>query len=334
MRRFHPLRASLPAPLLGSLFVFGSLAMGPPLAHAQEHPATGDAELSVEVDSAASELTVRVGPLSLPAETHHGRVAQAPDLYLTLPVEGWLLAYRPQLVDGRGEVIPGRLLHHVAFWNTERPDLLCPEKQEHVFGAGGEMNVWPALPGVGYRVQEGDRFRVSTMFHNPTDTDYPEVYLEVEVTYRPRSAASEPLEAVYPVWFDVQECGESAYDLAPGENVDRGEFTMPYGGRLLGVGGHLHDYSRSLRLTDRARDRVIAYLQPRLDREGRIVSMPIVPFLATGGYQLEEGDTLQVTARYENPTGRRLEGGAMGIAVGYFQPDDPEAVASLREEGR
>ena len=67
-------------------------------------------------------------------------------------------------MDGAGQPEPGRLLHHVAFYNTARPDFLCPNKQEHIFGAGGEMNDWPALPGVGYRVRKGDRIRISTMF--------------------------------------------------------------------------------------------------------------------------------------------------------------------------
>lgn len=298
------------------------------------HPVSDDAGLIVRHDSAASEFTVRVGPLRLPARADHGQVAQAPELHVAVPVDGWLVSYRPRLVDGRDERVPGRLLHHVAFWSEERPDFLCPGKDEHVFGAGGEMNVWPALPGVGYRVREGDRIRVSTMFHNPTETAYPEVYLEVEVGYRSTDEVASRLAAVYPVWLDVQGCGDSGYDLVPGENVDRSEFVMEYGGRLLGLGGHMHDYGRSLRVEDLTRDREVAKLEARLDEEGRILSMPVVPFLATGGYELEEGDTLRVTARYVNSTGRRLPNGAMGIAVGYFLPDRPEALADLNTGDR
>lgn len=322
--------------VLPTLFLLVPLSAGPPALAAQEHgdhPTAGDAELTVRTAPEASEFTVRVGPLRLPAGVHHGEVAQAPDLHLTVPIEGWLVSYRPRLVDGDGEPVPGRLLHHVAFWSEERPDFLCPSKDEHVFGAGGEMNVWPALPGVGYPVREGDRIRVNTMFHNPTETAYPEVYLEVDVGYRGRGEVEQPLAAVYPVWLDVQECGVSSYDLTPGTNVDSATFTMPYAGRLLGLGGHLHDYGRAVRVEDLSRDRDVATLEARLDGEGRILSMPVVPFIATGGYELEEGDSLRVTARYENPTGRRLEDGAMGIAVGYFRPAAPGALASLRRDG-
>lgn len=300
--------------------------------HHGGHPVSDDAGISVRHDSAASEFTVRVGPLRLPEGAGHGQVAQAPNLHVAVPVDGWLVSYRPRLVDGGGERVPGRLLHHVAFWSEERPDFLCPGKDEHVFGSGGEMNVWPALPGVGYPVREGDRIRVNTMFHNPTDTAYGEVYLEVDVGYRTRSGAAEPLAPVYPVWLDVRKCGASSYDLAPGTNLDSATFVMPYAGRLLGLGGHLHDYGRSVRVVDLTRDREVATLEARLDELGRILSMPVVPFLATGGYELAEGDSLRVSARYENPTGRRLEAGAMGIAVGYFRPAAPEALAELRRD--
>lgn len=328
----HPLAAA--ALRVALILVLGSgiaTATGSREAPAQHAP-RGDAELAVRNDTAAGVLTVRLGPLDLPAETHHGQVEQAPDRYLEIPVDGWLVAYHPRLTDAAGETIPGRLLHHVAFWNTERPDFLCPEKEEHIFGAGGEMNDWPALPGVGYRVFRGDSIRVSTMFHNPTARDYPETYLEVKVRYVREDRVQEPLKNVYPVWFDVQECGPSGYDLAPGENVTRGEFSMPYSGRLLGVGGHLHDYARSLRLYDESDDREIARLEPELDEEGRIRSMPVVPFLARGGYRLEEGEKIRVTATYENPTGRRLPEGAMGIVVGYFLPDDSATLAGLRPD--
>lgn len=298
-------------------------------AHAQHAHATAeDARLVVRDDPEAGVLTVRVGPLDLPARSGHHEVAQAPDLRLEIPFDGWLLSYSPRLVDGEGEAVPGRLLHHVAFWNTERRDLLCPAKEEHIFGAGGELNEWVALPGFGYRVSRGDGIRVSTMFHNPTGRDHPSTWLEVEVAYRRAGGGGPPPRSVYPVWFDVQECGPSGYDLEPGTVVTSGELAVPHAGTLLGVGGHLHDHGRELVLEEPGEGRV-ARLVPDLDAEGRIVSMPVVPFLGRGGHRVERDDTLRVTARYENPTGRRLPEGAMGIVVGYFLPDDPRAVAEL-----
>jgi len=297
--------------------------------HMQMTHHVADAKLSVANDAAAHALTVRLGPLNLPARAGMN-VAQAPDLILTIPFDGWITAYHPRLTDDAGKTLPPRLLHHVAFYNTERTDLLCPGKPEHIFGAGGEMNDWPATPGVGYRVQKGDRIRVATMVHNESETSYPKVYLEVKMEYQPLVAGAEELKNVYPVWFDVKECGNSAYDLTPGHNVTTGQFTLAYAGKLLGVGGHMHDYGEQLRLADMTRNESIATLDAKLDPQGHIVSMPIVRFDNRNGWRLPKGEIIRVTATYNNPTGHTLPDGAMGIAVGYFLPSVESEMAALR----
>lgn len=328
----------------GTLSAVGLLVLTPPAtaqhAHADEHAVAGDAELVAE-ETSAGVVTLRLGPLSLPARSDHHEVAQAPGRFWEIPFDGWILSYTPRLTDAAGETAPGRLLHHVAFYRMERSDFLCPDKEEHIFGAGGEMNEWMALPGVGYRVARGDHVRVNTMFHNPTPADHPEVYLEVRVAYQPEGAEEEPRRNVYPAWFDVQECGRSAYDLEPGRNVTTGEIEVPVSGRLLGVGGHLHTFGKELVLAEargatggHGESRELARLVPETDEKGRIVSIPVVPFLfTTGGHPLEAGEVVRVTARYENPTGRRLPEGAMGIVVGYFLPDDDGEMERFRRKG-
>lgn len=335
------LRRGLGATALLLLSPLAALAAQEPRP-AGEHAVAEDAELEVR-ETEPGMLTVRLGPVHLPAGADHQAVAQPPDRFWEIPVDGWLLSYAPRLTDGAGQQVPGRLLHHVAFWNTGRSDFLCPNKEEHIFGAGGEMNEWLSLPGVGYRVGTGDSIRVSTMFHNPTPVDRPEVYLEVRVAYEEEGAAQEPRRNVYPAWFDVQECGSSGYDLAPGTDVTTGEIELPVSGRLLGVGGHLHDHGKELVLGLVRRDggagdgtdgavREIARLEPRIDEDGRILSVPVVPFLLEGGRTLEAGDPVRVTARYENPTGGRIPEGAMGIVVGYFLPDDDAEMDRFRRD--
>lgn len=286
------------------------------------------AKLRVD-DNGAGLLTVRLGPLNLPAHSDHMQVAQPPDQVLEIPLDGWLTAYHPRLTGAQGQTLPARMLHHVAFWNTERSDFLCPNKEEHIFGAGGEMNDWPAQPGIGYRVHKGERIRVSTMFHNPTATSYPDAYLEIKVEYR-RAGEGQPLLSVYPTWFDVMECGNSGYDLAAGPNHRTGTFRLNFSGKLLGVGGHLHDYGRGLQLKNVSRGETVASLTPKTDTQGQILNMPVVLFTDRGGYPLQKGEEIQVSADYDNPTGKPLPEGAMGIVVGYFIPADEQAMAALR----
>ncbi len=292
------------------------------------HKVARAAKLAVTDDAAARRLTVRLGPLKLPANSGHRAVAQPPEFFLEMPFEGWITAYHPRLVDASGGAIPGRLLHHVAFWNTGRSDFLCPNKQEHIFGAGGELNDWPALPGFGYAVGRGEKIRINTMFHNPTDTSYVEAYLVIEMEYE-TPGEGRALNSVYPAWFDVQECGNSSYDLPAGTSSNSGRFRLGYPGVLLGVGGHLHDFGQSVRLQDLTRQQEVAELKAELDSEGRIRSMPIANFAARGGYRMNRGDTFEVTANYQNP-GAEEPQSAMGIAVGYFLPDDDSEMAELR----
>lgn len=323
----------LPRPPLALLVV---LALVPDILMAQhgEHRTAHGVRLEVEDDTAGNVLTLRLGPLDLPAGATHEHIAQPPALFLVVPFDGWLRAYHPRLTDGEGNTIPGRLLHHVAFWNTERSDFLCPNKEEHIFGSGGEMNDWMAVPGVGYRVGKSDSIRITTMFHNPTTASYPDAHLEVKVDYRRATAeTARPLRNVYPVWFDVQECGRSDYDLEPGGNVTTGEITVPFAGELLGVGGHLHDYGTGLRLENVTRDEEIAVLTPETDAKGRLVSMPIVSFFMQGGYSLQARDLVRVTAHYDNRSGKKLIDGAMGIIVGYFMPEDQARMEELRRSG-
>ncbi|HEV2489414.1 MAG TPA: hypothetical protein VGT03_06380 [Candidatus Acidoferrales bacterium] len=296
-----------------------------------QHRVSTTAKLSVVDDPAAQEITVRVGPVDLPAHADHMAVAQPRDLFLSIPFDGWLVAYHPRLTDAQGQPLPNKLLHHIGFWNTERPDFLCANKEEHIFGAGGEMNDWPAMPGYGYRVKKGERIRISTMFANPTAKNYPAAFLEVRMEYRLAQATSPALRDVYPAWFDVMQCGDSGYALAPGQSMKSGRFHMPYAGRLLGVGGHLHDYGQWLVLKDATTNDTIATLAANSDAAGHVLSMPIDSYAARGGFPLQRGDAIEVTDAYNNSSGKEIPEGAMGIVVGYFLPEDPQALSALHK---
>jgi hypothetical protein len=286
---------------------------------------TAQAGLKVENDAAAHTLTVALGPLNLPANTTHDHVAQPAPQILEIPFDGWITAYHPTLLTSDGQPAPGRLLHHVAFWNTNRADFLCPNKDEHIFGAGGEMNDWPALPGFGYRVHKGDRIRITTMFHNPTDTSYLQAVLRVKMEYAPADAN---IKSVYPAWFDVKTCGDSDFLLAADGTRRTATLKLEYSGRLLGVGGHLHDFGEELVLTRQLPQREeIADLKAQVDPAGHIRSIPIVTFLDRGGFRLRKGDSVEVDGTYGKPRVPHADG--MAIVVGYFLPDNDADMAAL-----
>jgi hypothetical protein len=334
--------------------------------------ATG-VKLDAKSDETSHIITLRVGPMTLPANTSHMKMPQPADLVWTIPISGWLLAYHPKLVDAAGNVVPGTVLHHVAFWNENRSDFLCPNKEEHIFGAGGELTDWSAIPGYGYRVEKGDQIRIETMIHNPTATSYEKVFLEVSIPYASDAASPSEKTAtvknVYPTWIDVGACGNSSYDLPPGPSKKVGSVSIKYSGVLLGVGGHMHDYGQQLTLevsnpiavatkapeVDVAKlqaskaeslkpavsaaelsdeRKQVAVLPAKSDGQGRLLGIPVVTFFQTGGYPFAAGNKLTVTSTYNNPTGKLLHDGAMGIVVGYFVPQDPGALSALRHAAK
>jgi len=289
--------------------------------------------LNQKVDAATHIITLRVGPMNLPANTSHMKMPQPADLIWTIPITGWLLYYHPHLVDASGAAVPGVVLHHVAFWNENRSDFLCPNKEEHIFGAGGELTDWAAIPGYGYRVQKDDRIRVETMIHNPTATSYDKAFLQIEVAYL-GDASPAPVKNVYPAWMDVASCGNSGYDLPAGPSEKSGSVGVKYDGILLAVGGHMHDYAKQIVLEDATKKKSLATLPAKTDDQGHLLSMPVVSFYSTGGESLAAGDQLKITANYDNPTGKLLRGGAMGIVVGYFVPKNDAALAPLRHAAK
>ncbi len=285
------------------------------------------AKLAVSNDAARRLLVVTLGPLELPAHTDHAAMAQPAPQMLEIPFEGWITAYHPSLTDEHGNKLPAGILHHVAFWNTARGDFLCPGKPEHIFGAGGEMNDWPALPGFGYRVHKGDRIRITTMFHNPTGAAYHNARLTVAMEYQPETAG---LKSVYPAWFDVKQCGDSTFLIPPNGISLQAKVPLQYSGRLLGVGGHMHDYAERMVIADATQKQPIAMLEATLDEHGHIRSMPLEVFVERGGFPLKKGDEILVEAKYGKPRVAKAE--AMGIVVGYFLPDNDAEMAGLRRK--
>ena len=124
------------------------------------------------------------------------------------------------------------------------------------------------------------------------------------------------------------------YDLEPGKNVDTSETRIQHSGKLLIVGGHVHDHALQLRLENVTKEHEIAIFNPEFDSEGRLRPIPPVLFSESGGYVLTRGDVIKVTSIYNNPTGEQMPHAGMGIVSGYFLPDKDKELHSARESTR
>jgi hypothetical protein len=240
------------------------------------------------------------------------------------PIDGWLRGFRIVLTDARGRPLPRRLIHHVNMMNLERRALLYPAV-ERTLAAGQETEDVTLPQAVGFPISAGTSVGVMAAWANDTGADIEGAYLTVTLLWSPTNLSPRPLDAL-PLYLDVnyRGAGESdSYDLPAGPSSRSYEFTLPVGGRLLGVGGHLHDYARELTLEDLETGKRVVRLRARLDRAGRLQSVERRLYATRGdGLPLRAGRRYRITARYDNPTGAVIPSGAMGIMIGLFVPDD------------
>ena len=128
-----------------------------------------------------------------------------------------------------------------------------------------------------------------------------------------------------PIYMDVNLTvgGSNTFDVPPGHSSKAHEFTLPVGGRVLGVGGHMHDSGPRVRLEDAATGKVLTQVVAQRTPDGKLVKVSRKLFGVRGdGLKLKPNHRYRVVGEYDNPTGETLVKGAMAHMVGLFVPDD------------
>ncbi len=306
--------------------------------------AVPDPAVSVRVDSSRREVIVSAGPFTVGGGAGHHEHGGHSAILLPFrwPVGGWLNGVAIEVADGRGRPLSRRLLHHLNIVNLERRQLIQPA-YERLLAVGQETGDLSLPSGVGVPVADQSRLALLVAWDHMAPENLGAVDLKVRFRWLPPNTSPSPVE-VLPLPLDVGfEPGKSdAYDLPPGLSERLLEFTVASTGRILAIGGHLHDYGVSVRLEDPAAGKVLVELRSELGPDGRLIKMPIkVPGATGDGILLRAGRTYRVVARYDNPTGETLVDGAMGLMIGIFAPDRPdprawsvEGVAELQIDAR
>jgi hypothetical protein len=128
-----------------------------------------------------------------------------------------------------------------------------------------------------------------------------------------------------PIYMDVNLTvgGSNTFDVPPGKSSKSYEFTLPVGGRLLGVGGHMHDYGVGVRLEDAETGKVVTRVTATRDSAGKVLKMSRKLYGVSGeGLKLKGNHRYRVVGDYDNPTNETKVKGAMAHMVGLFVPDD------------
>ena len=290
------------------------------------------ASTSVTVDSSKHELTISAGPYDLPnmppMDSHAmmdlGMSHDTPVQNFEWPVDGWFRGFRVDLVDAKGQPVPKHVMHHLIMVNFSRRQLLYPAA-ERLMGAGTETDSEISVPKtIGVPMKPGMRLGMYVAWHNDTGKELKGVYLKVTMLWTPSNQNPRPVNSL-PIYMDVNLTvgGSNTFDVPPGKSSKAYEFTLPVGGRLLGVGGHMHDYGVRVRLEDAETGKVITSVVATRDAEGKVSKMSRKLYGVSGdGLKLEGHHRYRVVGEYDNPTGETLIKGAMAHMVGLFVPDD------------
>jgi hypothetical protein len=284
-----------------------------------DHAMAVDRAAALRIYRDRDDLVVDVGPIDLPAHAEHDVVRQPPPLAAAVPVDGWLRGYVVEMVDGAGERVPQRVLHHLNVIAPEKRELFSPIMLR--IAAAGAETAPVALPGVvAYHVHAGDSLLVSMMLHNPTDRAYSSVHVRVRMPYSEQRWWRHPL-AVVPFYLDVMPpAGSHSFDVPPGRSEFYWEGHPATGGRIVAMGGHMHKYGVELRLEDRTDNRVVWRDKSITDSTGDIVAMPISMFVRQLGLPMRPDHVYRLVAVYENPTGHTIVDGGMGALGGVVWP--------------
>ncbi len=307
-----------------------------------QHPAPKQS-LTVRVDSARHEVILTAGQYDLEAgsgDDHPGMEmggmqgmgmdALMPGMSVSgllefdWPVDGWARGVRLNIVDGKGNPLPRRLIHHVNVVNFARRQLLYP-MPERMIAMGQETEDIHLPASVGIPVNAGMPMALLVMWDNESAHPLSGVTLRMTIEYLPRNMTPRPLsvlplymDVVYPVARDVD------FDLPAGKSEKSAEFTFPISGRIIGVGGHEHDFGTGISLYDvtGAKSRQVVHLNTSLGANGRMLSIQrLLPGIAGSGIRLQQGHKYRLVGTYDNLTGKELVKGAMIHMASLFAPD-------------
>ena len=291
-------------------------------------------------------VTITISPLRIEGGTDYHRHGPDGRVAFSWPADGWVNGYRMELLDPEGRVLPAEMLHHAGVVNLDRRQLAYP-MMERLFAVGRETGHVTLPDWMGLRMSANQAMAVYFALVNPSGMAIEGASLRMTFDWRPSASGAE-LDARAPrtrtshhterarrapgeiveivpliVSANPNDGFGSVFDVPPGRSTKVAEFTLPVGGRLRALGGHMHDYAVELRLEDVETGRVLVELDARTDTEGRLEGVELQRFLLRPfGLRLEANRRYRVVGVYDNPTGAMLPGAAMAYMAGPFVPDD------------
>lgn len=206
------------------------------------------------------------------------------------------------------------MLHHAVWSSSARSDLTCPGLPERFFASGNERTPILMPAGYGYRVDSGDNWNLLVDLMNMSGEPQT-VYIDVVFGF-----GSATDQSVTPVWLDIDNCSDSEYTIPAGPSDTHRDFRAPWDGKIVSMGGHLHDGGVFTETTNETTGQSIckstAGYGTKPAYQGHIESMTLCVGDQTGVPigTFANNDLLRLHSVYDSPT---TQNDVMGIMLGY-----------------
>jgi plastocyanin len=266
-------------------------------------------------------------------------------------VNGDIVRMHADLVDRKGRRVTIRdvMLHHV-FISQERAAMehwQCAGAKDEVFYGTGEENQSLRLPrGYGYPIRRGSAWHLKAMLMSHSLRQ-----MNVYVRYRVTVHTGSRLTPVHPFWLRAKGCERSvAYPIegdrpAGSTDLRRSGWRVPYSGRIVAVGGHLHGGAKNMWLSQpRCGGRRLLDTRPFYGMPDNLYyrARPILHepgpvdthyFMSRKGIPVVRGEVLQQSATYDAAKPRW---GVMSTMHVYVAEDNsvPQACSPLPADRR
>jgi plastocyanin len=299
----------------------------------------GAVALSLALGSTASAAT-KTYTFRTQTFTIDGFQTIYPKLFVKTPRRSGYITYmyaRLMYAPGRPVPLQDVMLHHIVFINAgysggPAKTTSCQGRRGEPFWGTGEEHEHLALPpGYGYQVDRRDHWRMQTMLMS-----HGLRARHAYVQYTVRLVTGEHLQRVKPLWLRAEGCLRfPSYEVDGGgdagsTNVRTHSWTMPFNGRIVASGAHLHGSSKGVEISEPGcggrtiirhdprygmPDDTVYKIRPILHEPGPIATGY---FLSKQGIPVRRGQKLDVTGLYDD---EHPHPGVMAIAHVYIAPD-------------
>ncbi len=256
-----------------------------------------------------------IGPFDMAADAGHLRL---PIQKTEIPFDLYGHGFDWEIRNSAGDRLPDDLLHHMNVIDIDSRELFSPVARR-ILAAGRETSSIQLPSIAGIPIEGGHRLWIVSMFGNPTGKDYTDAFLHVNMKYTLPEDGVLPTLEVYTFYLDATGfVGPKSFRVPPGRSVKADTASPGVDGRILGIGGHMHDYGAELRLEDVTTGELVWTGTPIVDENGRTTGVSKDLLLAELGRNIYADHKYRIVVVHENPTDSHAPDGGMGAIGGIM----------------